>query len=101
MNDSQKLIIAKKILLGFDRLGRAEIVEGKAIFVKNNKITSGGNKRIPHCLLKAMQAITTPVMSTVFIRGLKTVFSFFKIINKNKLMKNKIYGSPRIIDKVL
>ena len=38
MNDSQKLIIAKKILLGFDGLGQAEIVEGKAIFVKNNKI---------------------------------------------------------------
>ena len=38
MNDSQKLIIAKKILLGFDELGQAEIVEGKAIFVKNNKI---------------------------------------------------------------
>ena len=42
MNDSQKLIIAKKILLGFDRLGRAEIVEGKAIFVKNNKINEIG-----------------------------------------------------------
>ena len=38
MNDSQKLIIAKKILLGFNGLGQAEIVEGKAIFVKNNKI---------------------------------------------------------------
>ena len=38
MNDSQKLIIAKKILLGFDGFGRAEIVEGQAIFVKNNKI---------------------------------------------------------------
>ena len=42
MNDSQKLIIAKKILLGFDRLGRAEVVEGKAIFVKNNKINEIG-----------------------------------------------------------
>ena len=42
MNDSQKLIIAEKILLGFDRLGRAEIVEGKAIFVKNNKINEIG-----------------------------------------------------------
>ena len=42
MNDSQKLIIAKKILIGFDRLGRAEIVEGKAIFVKNNKINEIG-----------------------------------------------------------
>ena len=42
MNDSQKLIIAKKILLGFDGLGRAEIVEGKAIFVKNNKINEIG-----------------------------------------------------------
>ena len=42
MNDSQKLIIAKKILLGFDRLGRAEIVEGQAIFVKNNKINEIG-----------------------------------------------------------
>ncbi len=42
MNDSQKLIIAKKILLGFDGLGRAEIVEGQAIFVKNNKINEIG-----------------------------------------------------------
>ena len=42
MNDSQKLIIAKKILLGFDGLGRAEIVEGHAIFVKNNKINEIG-----------------------------------------------------------
>ena len=42
MNDSQKLIIAKKILLGFDWLGRAEIVEGQAIFVKNNKINEIG-----------------------------------------------------------
>ena len=42
MNDSQKLIIAKKILLGFDGLGQAEIVEGQAIFVKNNKINEIG-----------------------------------------------------------
>ena len=42
MNDSQKLIVAKKILLGFDGLGRAEIVEGQAIFVKNNKINEIG-----------------------------------------------------------
>ena len=42
MNDSQKLIIAKKILLGFDGFGRAEIVEGQAIFVKNNKINEIG-----------------------------------------------------------
>ena len=42
MNDSQKLIIAKKILLGFDGLGQAEIVEGQAIFVKNNKINENG-----------------------------------------------------------
>ena len=42
MNESQKLIIAKKILLGFDGLGRAEIVEGHAIFVKNNKINEIG-----------------------------------------------------------
>ena len=42
MKDSQKLIIAKKILLGFDGLGQAEIVEGQAIFVKNNKINEIG-----------------------------------------------------------
>ena len=42
MNDSQKLIIAKKILLGFDGLGRAEIVEGQAIVVKNNKVNEIG-----------------------------------------------------------
>ena len=42
MNDSQKLIIAKKILLGFNGFGRAEIVEGQAIFVKNNKINEIG-----------------------------------------------------------
>ena len=42
MNDSQKLIVAKKILLGFDGFGRAEIVEGQAIFVKNNKINEIG-----------------------------------------------------------
>ena len=42
MNDSQKLIVAKKILLGFDGLGQAEIVEGQAIFVKNNKINEIG-----------------------------------------------------------
>ena len=42
MKNSQKLIIAKKILLGFDGKGRAEIVEGKAIFVKNNKIKEIG-----------------------------------------------------------
>ena len=42
MNDRQKLIIAKKILLGFDGLGQAEIVEGQAIFVKNNKINEIG-----------------------------------------------------------
>ena len=42
MKDSQKLIIAKKILLGFDGLGQAEIVEGQAIFVENNKINEIG-----------------------------------------------------------
>ena len=42
MKDSKKLIIAKKILLGFDGLGQAEIVEGQAIFVKNNKINEIG-----------------------------------------------------------
>ncbi len=42
MKDSQKLIIAKKILLGFDGLGQAKIVEGQAIFVKNNKINEIG-----------------------------------------------------------
>ena len=42
MKDNQKLIIAKKILLGFDGLGQAEIVEGQAIFVKNNKINEIG-----------------------------------------------------------
>ena len=36
MKNSQKLIIAKKILLGFDGKGRAEIVEGKAILVKKD-----------------------------------------------------------------
>ena len=46
MNDSQKLIIAKKILLGFDGLGRAEIVEGQAIFVKNNKINEIGTTSV-------------------------------------------------------
>ena len=42
MNDSQKIIIAKKFLLGFVWLGRSEIVEGQAIFVKNNKINEIG-----------------------------------------------------------
>jgi len=67
----------------------------------NSKNTNGRNKKNPHCLLKAIQAIVIPENIINFGFRLKSFFSILKISNIKMLRKNKIYGSPLTIDIVL
>jgi len=67
----------------------------------NNKIINGKNKKNPHCRLKAIQAIVIPENIINFGFSLKSFFSILSISNIKMLRKNRIYGSPLIMDIVL